>query len=187
MSNPTNDPFFDAYSRPFPRDDVPPGHSVGHSDRTEFTLVKRVLRAAGGGPAEERLLVSAARAAGLAWPTCVWLDAHVSGLPVRFGYGQVPFQADVMEHLTSRFTKTPCFTAWAAVADLDEDDERPVACSFRWPGWGDLVIHDRPDDLPDVGTCIVHYQARRRFVIEPLAGFLPRLDLPPAATWELWV
>lgn len=160
----------------------------GHTDDSEWVLIKKVMKAAGAVDYEGHVLeVFRADCPGFRWPNLSWLRGRVE-LPVVFGRRQVPFQADALIDMAKRFTKTPSYQAWLSVADEAEQQDGAVgrvAVAFRWPQWGDMVIHDLPDDLPTQGTFLVHYTAGARFVIEPLAGFLERLRLPSADQWRI--
>ena len=160
----------------------------GHSDDSEWALIRKIMRAAGCEKAHEGLVLARFRSdcPSQRWPNLAWLRGVVE-LPVVFGRRQVPFQADALIDLSKRFTKTPCYAAWAAVADEADGEgaDDPVAVAFRWPQWGDLVIHNQDGDLPTEGTYIVHHHALDRFVIEPIAGFLGRLRLPSAHSWQM--
>lgn len=160
----------------------------GHTDDSEWTLIRKLMKAAGASEHEGHVLsVFRDECPDFRWPNLAWLRGRVE-LPVVFGRRQVPFQADALIDMAKRFTKTPSYEAWVSVAEEAEQQDGVtgrVAVAFRWPQWGDMVIHDLADDWPTAGTFLVHYTAGARFVIEPFAGFVERLRLPPADQWRI--
>lgn len=183
MADDDNAEFFKALAKPGGAYD-PLG---GHSDDSEWALIRKVMKAAGCFPHHEKHVLDRFRSDCPAqrWPNLSWLRGVID-LPVVFGRRQVPFQSEALIDIAKRFTKTPCYQAWLEVAqDADQDgtEDRAVVVAFRWPQWGDMVIHDLENDPPVEGTFLVHYHSGTRFVIEPAAGFLARLRLPAADQW----
>lgn len=159
----------------------------GHTDDSEWAFIRKLMKAAGCVTAHEKHVLDRFRSdcPSQRWPNLPWLRGVID-LPVVFGRRQVPFQIEALIDIAKRFTKTPCYRAWLEVtreADQDGFSGMSTAVAFRWPQWGDMVIHDLSDDLPTAGTFLVHYHAGVRFAIEPVAGFLERLRLPPAEVW----
>lgn len=185
----TGDPFFEAMAAADKRPPRPPGHG----DESEFTLIKKVLTASGlDYTASERVRVACRNECGARIPSLTWFCTHTPRLPLFLGYRQVPYMKDALTDLIKKFSKTPCFEAWLSVCEslplefAGSDEDVPVGCAFRWPGWGDCIIHNMSTDLPTEGSYFVHHHRDRRYTIEPVAGLLARLDLEwVKAEWEV--
>lgn len=174
------DDFFAEYQKVDGRKEFLPGHS----DDTEASLVKKLITASGGSAKDFYYVKEACRAeTGQIVPSLSWYCTRTESLPIWIGYRQVPYMRDAFTDIAKRFSKTPCYTAWEAVFDTRQhEDDRPVACAFRWPGWGDCVIHTC-GHVPTTGTYLIHHHKEDQFVMESMSTFLPRLELAERDFW----